>query len=239
MNWLQFWEWGLWPWLGDVIASQPFLTLMVPVATLTGVVITTKSNERIRRRELQGEGERWRYEVVKDSAAVQRQAVLTFLEGVAELQADIYQRVKGAEAPVTIKFGNPEQEHVIRERGLEEILQVQVDSMWWFFDEVSARLLQLELSISDPAVRSGIFKVRDEVNSDRNKLDSVFGPKGAAVGNSYQSDKGHLFTEIYPMSKALERSLADFKETAIGRLHPLPPEVPTEQPPRNWWTRRN
>lgn len=63
MNRLQFWEWGLWPWLGDVIASQPFLTLMVPVATLTGVVITTKSNERIRRRELQGEGERWRYEV--------------------------------------------------------------------------------------------------------------------------------------------------------------------------------
>lgn len=51
MNRLQFWEWGLWPWLGDVIASQPFLTLMVPVATLTGVVITTKSNERIRRRE--------------------------------------------------------------------------------------------------------------------------------------------------------------------------------------------
>ena len=106
---------------------------MVPVATLTGVVITTKSNERIRHQELQGEVERWRYEVVKDSAADQRQAVLTFLEGVAELQSDIFLRVNDATAPLIVTLRHPKQERIVSEQSPEEVLQVQVDCMWWFF----------------------------------------------------------------------------------------------------------
>lgn len=232
MNWLQFWEWGLWPWLGDVIASQPFLTLMVPVATLTGVVITTKSNERIRRRELQREGERWRYEVVKDSAAVQRQAVLTFLAEVANLQSKMAAKANGA----ALGYMTEIDQLVDDEPGDYEVVNGQMDTVRWFLNEAITRVLTLELSLADPVVRSKAVAVRQAMETDKSRYYAPEGEPKQILPNPYIDE---LLTETYPMSKAVETALEELKEAAINRLHPLPPEVPAEQPPRRWRSRRS
>ena len=228
MNRLQFWEWGLWPWLGDVIASQPFLTLMVPVATLTGVVITTKSNERIRRRELQGEGERWRYEVVRDSAAVQRQAVLTFLAEVANLQGKMEAKANRA----ALGYMSDMDQLVDDEPGDCEVVNGQMDTARWFLNEAITRVLTLELSLADPVVRSNAVVVRQAMETDKSRYYAPEGEPKQILPNPYVDE---LLTETYPMSKAVETALEELKEAAINRLHPLPPEVSMEQPQSNWW----
>lgn len=229
MDLLQFWEWGIWPWLGNVIASQPFLTLMVPVATLTGVVITTKSNERIRRRELQGEGQQWRYEVEKDNAAVQRQAVLTFLAEVADLKGEMSKCFSEAHELLVAKGGLKSGEY--------ETKLIDLNWTYWsgFSSKVDQHLVSLELSLADELVRAQATKVRKLLRDDK----EMFTPPGGERGTYPDPNSNPFFTSSSPMSTAVEMGLEKLKEEAANRLHPLPPEVSVEQPSRRWWSRSN
>lgn len=227
MNWLRFWEWDLWPWLGGLIASQTFLTLMVPVATLTGVVITTKSNERIRRRELRVDEERWRYEVEKDSAAVQRQAVLTFLAQVAELQGKMPAKARKAATERLTDLDVLEN----RKPGFYEVAAGRKDTARWFLTGAIARVLTLELSLSNSEVRDKAVAVRRAMEADKSRYDAPEEP--TRVVHNPLCDE--LLVETYPMSKAVETALSNLKETAIDCLHPLPPKVPVGQPQSDWW----
>ena len=227
MDWLYFWEWGIWPWLGGVIASQPFLTLMVPVATFTGVVITTKSNERIRRRELQRQGERWRYEVVNDSATDQREAVLTFLTEVAGLQG----RMDSKSYWEAWEKMSEDDKDCDKDPGDFEMVNGHMDAVRWFLKEAATHVLTLELSLADPEVRSKAVAVHQAMEADRSRYYAPEGEPKQILPNPYVDE---LLTETYPMSKAVETALEELKETAIKRLHPVPPEFPAEQPPRRW-----
>lgn len=229
MDLSQFWEWDIWPWLGDVIASQPFLTLMVPVATLTGVVITTKSNERIRRRELQGEGQQWRYEVEKDSAAVQRQAVLTFLAEVADLNGEMSKGFLAAHESLADMGGLKSDEYVDKLKDL--------NWTYWsgFSSKVDQHLVTLELNLADELVRAQAAKVRKLLRED----EKMFATPDGARGKYPDPDSNPFFMSSSPMSTAVETALEELKEVAANRLHPPPPEVSVEQPSRRWWSRSN
>lgn len=229
MDLLQFWEWGIWPWLGDIIASQPFLTLMVPVATLTGVVITTKSNEYIRRQELEREGQQWRYEVEKDSAAVQRQAVLTFLTEVADLEGEMSKSFSAEHESLEARGGFKSGEY--------DDKVIDLNWTYWsgFSSKVDQHLLTLELSLADELVRTEATKVRKLLWED----EKMFAPPGGARGTYPDLNSNPFFKSPSPMSTTVETALEELKEVAVNRLHPLPPEVPVEQPSRRWWSRRN
>lgn len=222
MDWYQFWEWGIWAWLGNVIASQPFLNLMVPVATLTGVVITTKSNERTLHQKLQEQGEQWRYEVVKDSATDQRQAVLTFLTEVAELQAKMGEEFRKEHAELAEKDGLRSGEYE------KELIDLNWEYWRRFSSKVDQSLLTLELSLADENVRAQVSRVRQVLRED----EKMFTLPGGVEGNYLAPYDNEFFNASSPMSKPVEIALESLKETAIRHLHPLPPEVPVEQPPR-------
>ena len=228
MGWLQFWEWGIWSWLGDVIASQSFLALMVPAATLTGVVVTAKSNERIRRRELQGEGERWRYEVVKDSAALQRQAVLTFLAEVANLQREMSEDFSVQHESLANMGGLKSGEYANR------LIDLNWEHWSKFSSTVDQHLVTLELSLADEVLRAQTDRVRQVLRED----EKMFAPPDGVRGTYPDPDSNPFFTSSSPMSKAVEIALEELKELAANRLHPLPRELPEGQSPRPWWSRR-
>lgn len=225
MDLLQFWEWGIWPWLGDIIASQPFLTLMVPVVTLTGVVITTKSNEYIRRQELQREGQQWRYEVEKDSAAVQRQAVLTFLTEVADLDGKMSKSLFEEHESLADMGGLRSGEY--------EAKLIDLNWKYWrgFSSKVYQHLLALELSLADEHVRAQATEVRRLLREDEKMF--------ASSGEEIDPYSNPFFTSSSSMSTTVKTAVEELKEVAVNRLHPLPPEVPVEQPSRRWWSRRN
>lgn len=219
MDWLRFWEWDLWQWLGGVIASQPFLTLMVPVATLTGVIITTKSNERVRRRELHREAERWRYDVLQDSATEQRRAVLKFLEESRAATVSMLARVDTVEREYRSKgFSNE-----------KSFVESRIDLYFWYLNQVHPMVTKLELEIKEPHVFGEVLNLRSALVALEKELADL---SGLSSEESVAWLK-HNFPEYRPELGPVLR----MKEAAIKHLHPLPPEVPMEQPPRCWLPR--
>ncbi|KAA8730679.1 hypothetical protein [Corynebacterium tuscaniense] len=229
MDWLQFWEWDIWPWLGGIIASQPFLTLMVPATTLTGIVVTTKSNERIRRWDLQTEGKQWRYEVENDNAAVQRQAVRAFLTEVADLDGKISEDFLAEHEPLAEMSGLKDGEYE------KELVKLHLKYWGVFRSKVKQHLLTLELSLADEDVRAQASKVGEAFRKDEIKLASP-----DKEGDTYQSPYSiPFFTSPSPISEDVNKTLEELKRIATERLHPLPSELPVKHPrcPRLW--RRN
>lgn len=219
MDWLRFWEWDLWQWLGGVIASQPFLTLMVPVATLAGVVITTKSNERVRRRELHREAERWRYDVLQDSATEQRRAVLKFLEETRAATVSMLARVDSVEREYRSKgFSNE-----------KSFVESRIDLYFWYLNQVHPMVTRLELEIKEPHVFGEVLNLRSALVALEKELADLSGLSSEESVAWLKRNFPEYRPELGPVLR--------MKEAAIKHLHPLPPEVPMEQPPRSWLPR--
>ena len=130
---------------------------MVPVATLTGVLITTRSNERIRRRELRAEELRWRYEVVKDNAALQRQAVLSSIREMSNLLERVEHKNRTYRHEYSGPLGNG---YEIPPNVLSRLQTLQ-----WLLSEVYVVVLTLELEISHPKVLARV----EDMNPDKPK----------------------------------------------------------------------
>lgn len=165
---------------------------------------------------------------MRDSAAVQRQAVLTFLAEVANLQGKMEAKANGA----ALGYMSEIDQLVDDEPGDYEVVNGQIDTARWFLNEAITRVLTLELSLADPVVRSNAVVVRQAMETDKSRYYAPEGEPKQILPNPYVDE---LLTETYPMSKAVETALEDLKETAINRLHPLPPELSVEQPQSNWW----
>lgn len=215
MEWLQFWRWAIWPWLGNAIASETFLTLMVPVVTLTGVVITAKSNERIRHRELQREGKQWRYEVEKDNATVQRQAILAFLTNVADIEDEVREYYLAQHELLADMAGLKSGEYEAK------LIDLNWDCWSKFSSKLDQHFLTLELSQADQVVRAQIARVREVLRED----EKIFAPPGGVRGIYPDPDSNPFFNSSSPMSKEVKAALEELKVIAVNHLHPLPPEL--------------
>lgn len=189
---------------------------MVPVATLTGVVITTKSNERIRRRELRADGERWRYEVEKDSAAVQRQVVVTFLEDSRQVLESMVAQSSSLEKKYKLSGLSKERSYA----------EARIDLLFWFLNKLHPMVTTLELEVREEHVSVEIGNLRSALRDLENELLKL---------PSLSSEASMVWLERnFPEYRAALGPVRRIKESAIEHLHPLPPEVLKERPPRHW-----
>lgn len=67
---------------------------MVPVATVTGVFISAKSNERLRAMELGVSVERRRFEIEKENATAQREAATETVKAINKTLGNVHNLAK-------------------------------------------------------------------------------------------------------------------------------------------------
>ncbi|KQB83997.1 hypothetical protein [Corynebacterium lowii] len=165
-------------------------------------------------------GERWRYEIERDNAASQRQAVLTFLAEVAELDQKNREDFIKEHKPYDDMGGLTQEEY--------DNTLVDMNRKYWgqFKDGVEKKLLILELTLADKQVLSQARSIRTAFNADGTILASN---KNGKYPNPY---KNPFFNSPSSISPNMEKALEKLKETAINRLHPTPLETPAEQPRR-------
>ena len=206
MDLLRIWEWSIWQWVGEIFASQPFLNLMVPVATLSGVVITTRSNERIRRRDQRAEEKRWRYEVEKSNALAQRAAVMTFLDESHASVFEMQQRVDVIENSYVLKGLDQQQSFV----------EARIDLLIWHLNKLHPMVTRLELAISDKNVSAEIGALRSALIELEDEIERLSSTDSASSIRWLKENFPEYRKELGPVKR--------IKEATIKYLQPVPPE---------------
>ena len=210
-----FWKWEFWPWVGDVVASQPFLTLMVPVVTLAGVLFTARSNERVRMRELQHQSERWRNETLRSLAAEQRESVISFLTGLKEAELEIESEFSEQAEEVSERGGFSQEWYDYA------MLDLKSESWARFRKFAEKEMVRLELNLADDEVREQIAKIRRGFEEDL----YIFRPKGLPENERVDLWSDPFLTAASPLSNNVKNALESLKHAAIKKLHPTPVEL--------------